>query len=125
MRINPSGLLLLIFITAWPLNRSFAADPADTKAVAVALSKAFGKAAKSITPSVVTSTVSGKDHRKEKEQNMTPASPTPTPPPGQLAPEDFHALGSGTGVIVDEQGFILTNNHVIEDGEQISVQLSD
>ncbi|MFN8392111.1 MAG: trypsin-like peptidase domain-containing protein [Bdellovibrionota bacterium] len=107
-------------------NSVYAADPSqglDPKEVALALSKAFGKAARTITPSVVTITISGKD--QEKPQLATPASPTPTPAPGQLAPEDFHTLGSGTGIIIDDRGFIVTNNHVVEGGSQVSVQLSD
>ena len=31
----------------------------------------------------------------------------------------------GSGVIIDERGFILTNEHVVADGEKISVTLSD
>jgi serine protease Do len=33
--------------------------------------------------------------------------------------------GLGTGVIVDEQGHILTNNHVIGDSDEVSVRLSN
>jgi serine protease DegQ len=33
--------------------------------------------------------------------------------------------GLGSGVIVSPEGFILTNNHVIEEAEEIEVQLSD
>src|SRR5687767_14755948 len=32
---------------------------------------------------------------------------------------------SGSGVIVDKQGFILTNNHVVENAAEIEVGLSD
>ena len=35
------------------------------------------------------------------------------------------ARASGSGVIVDPTGYILTNNHVIEDAAEISVRLSD
>jgi len=35
------------------------------------------------------------------------------------------ARASGSGVIVDPAGYILTNNHVIEDAAEISVRLSD
>lgn len=37
----------------------------------------------------------------------------------------FPAEGVGSGVIIDEQGYILTNNHVIDDAEHLKVTLSD
>ncbi len=39
----------------------------------------------------------------------------------QVVPEQ----GTGSGFIIDDQGHILTNNHVIEDSEQIEVTLFD
>ena len=33
--------------------------------------------------------------------------------------------GLGSGVIVDKNGYILTNNHVIKDADEIKVKLSD
>jgi len=33
--------------------------------------------------------------------------------------------GVGTGIVLDDRGHILTNNHVIEDGERITVTLSN
>ena len=37
----------------------------------------------------------------------------------------FRAEGLGSGVIVDAEGYILTNNHVVEHASQIVVKLSD
>ena len=34
-------------------------------------------------------------------------------------------VGQGSGVIVDEEGYILTNNHVLEDAQRVEVYLSD
>ncbi|NOR52074.1 MAG: Do family serine endopeptidase [Gammaproteobacteria bacterium] len=38
---------------------------------------------------------------------------------------DSEAQSLGSGFIIDEDGYILTNNHVIEDAEEIIVRLSD
>jgi serine protease Do len=42
--------------------------------------------------------------------------------PGERLP---NASGSGSGVIVDEDGHIVTNNHVVGDATEIEVRLSD
>ena len=44
-------------------------------------------------------------------------------PPGNQRPRPFQGLGSG--VIVSKDGYILTNNHVVENAEKLTVQLSD
>jgi serine protease DegQ len=43
----------------------------------------------------------------------------------QLDPDPQRREGLGSGVIVSEQGYILTNHHVIESVDQIEVALSD
>lgn len=40
-------------------------------------------------------------------------------------PRKHKQSGLGSGVIVDENGYILTNNHVIKDADEIVVKLSD
>src|ERR1044072_6952563 len=37
----------------------------------------------------------------------------------------FPVEGVGSGVIIDERGYILTNNHVIDDAERLKVTLPD
>jgi serine protease Do len=44
---------------------------------------------------------------------------------GDQAPRDFKQRSLGTGFIIDKQGFILTNNHVVEQTDEIKVTLSD
>jgi serine protease Do len=40
-------------------------------------------------------------------------------------PKDFKQRSLGTGFIIDKDGFILTNNHVVEKADEIKVKLSD
>lgn len=40
-------------------------------------------------------------------------------------PREYKQSGLGSGVIVDKEGYILTNNHVIRDADEIAVKLSD
>ncbi|MBI2834206.1 MAG: trypsin-like peptidase domain-containing protein [Acidobacteria bacterium] len=44
---------------------------------------------------------------------------------GPLDPSDRPKRGAGSGFLIDPSGLILTNNHVIEDAERITVKLSD
>lgn len=44
---------------------------------------------------------------------------------GGQQPKEFQTSSLGSGVIVSPDGYILTNNHVIEDAEEITVTLSD
>jgi serine protease Do len=40
-------------------------------------------------------------------------------------PDGFSQQGLGTGVIVDPQGYILTNNHVIGDADEVTIRTHD
>ncbi|MCP4683636.1 MAG: trypsin-like serine protease, partial [Desulfobacterales bacterium] len=40
-------------------------------------------------------------------------------------PRDFKQRSLGSGFIIDKEGYILTNNHVVEKADEISVKLSD
>lgn len=44
---------------------------------------------------------------------------------GELPEKEFKRIGLGSGVIIDKEGYILTNEHVISGATQIKVKLSD
>jgi 2-alkenal reductase len=44
---------------------------------------------------------------------------------GSFAPQDELALGTGTGFVIDTQGHIVTNNHVVEGATRIEVNFFD
>ncbi|MGE5647327.1 MAG: Do family serine endopeptidase [Acidobacteriota bacterium] len=104
----------------------------------VQLSTAFSKLAKQLEPSVVqvTSTI----EEKSAQRRGNRARPDQTTDPEDLFRRFFgqdpfgdmpmpqrprRAQGTGSGFIVDKNGYILTNNHVVEDATRVQVRLHD
>src|SRR5581483_3781331 len=95
----------------------------------VSLSNAFGAIVERDEPAVVNISTTQVIERKGQSQNRGGGSLDPfhdffnrffdAPDEG---PEAERSLGSG--IIVDKKGFILTNNHVIEQATKIQVQLN-
>ncbi|NLA21851.1 MAG: trypsin-like serine protease, partial [Candidatus Marinimicrobia bacterium] len=90
-----------------------------------AFNDAFVQIAESVTPSVVTITT-------EKVIKTNLRRDFPGFPDDDLFwrffgfPQgEMRSKALGSGVIVDQKGYILTNNHVVEQGEKISVKLID
>jgi len=110
----------------------------DRAAVAQAksLSQAFRGAAKKVMPTVVQIETSVKPRRIEMPGKRTPGE-NPfkgTPFEEFFEDHDFHGFrdrtvprrqGLGSGVIIDRRGIILTNNHVVEGADEVTVELSD
>lgn len=44
---------------------------------------------------------------------------------GELPQREFKRIGLGSGVIIDPDGYILTNEHVVRDADKLTVKLSD
>src|SRR5574341_728105 len=44
---------------------------------------------------------------------------------GQPLPEEFKSNSLGSGFIINQEGYVLTNNHVVKDATDIRVKLSD
>ena len=122
--------MLLVLPAVVPARAQQRAEPKiDPRAVLRLLEDAFSAAADRVTPAVVNvSTVPRRG-----------GSGTPEESPERFKEffgEEFYeryfrrrpredARASGSGVIVDPKGYILTNNHVIENAQEISVRLSD
>jgi Do/DeqQ family serine protease len=108
------------------------AEPApDPKAVLRAMEEAFVAVAEHVMPAVVNVTTTPK---KEAGGGRSPQ--TEERFREFFGPELFERFfrerpprenvrAAGSGVIVDPRGFILTNNHVVENAVEIQVQLSD
>ncbi len=120
---------------------ALAADPApgDPVAAANALSRAFRSAAGKATPSVVVVRSETKARNVTANGNGRGRMDNPfrgTPfedffrdgmpegfggPNGRMPPRS----GIGSGVIVDAAGIVLTNNHVVEGADEVTVELTD
>jgi serine protease Do len=106
----------------------------------VTLSNDFTKLAKKLQPSVVYiesdylakptkhTGHSGNEGDDSGDGPQTPSSPDPSDVFkhffGKPDPRSFRSEGSGTGFIVDRNGYIITNNHVIDKADRIKVKVS-
>ena len=118
------ALLPIYFAATIPLATVIAEDSVPGARLAEELSQAFEKVAENITPSVVTISTESAPKKTKAPKGKDPLR--------EFFGDDFFdkmaptpQRGLGTGVIVDEQGHILTNNHVIGDSTEVSVRLSN
>ncbi len=112
---------------------SFSMVEAQTSSVLPAAPGSFSQLAKKASPSVVNiSTV--KVIKRERRGTMPFGGPLGPQDPfkdfferffGDQIPRDFRQQSLGSGFVIDKDGFILTNNHVVENTEEIKVKLAD
>jgi len=103
--------------------RGFASpEPAQSQAQLPSpqdLSRAFIGVAKQIKPAVVNIDV------VEKSKRASVQLPEGFPQIPGFGQQPRRQRGTGSGVIISADGYILTNNHVAGDAEQINVKLAD
>ena len=96
-----------------------------------AQSRAFAEVARNVTPAVVHISVVKKIESQEDPSSdffnddffrrfFGERSPFPTP-----KKKEYQQRGLGSGVIIDKQGHILSNNHVVRDADEIVIKMSD
>ena len=88
-----------------------------------ALNKAFVEVSKVVTPTVVSITVLSKPEAKSGQMDEFFHFFNPENGDGNAEPSQ----GSGSGVIINPEGYILTNNHVVGDAQEghVDVILND
>src|SRR5262245_35606251 len=115
--IRSRHILFCLLSITWIITHSFAVaesaapSPRDTPGIHLLeeIQTVFTNLAESAKPSVV---------------HLTPLSGTGRG--RELPPERApNASGSGSGVIIDAEGYIITNNHVVGDALELEVRFSD
>ncbi|MCC9655417.1 Do family serine endopeptidase [Rhodopirellula halodulae] len=112
-------------------TRASAIDPGQGLNTAQDLSASFRTVADAMRPSVVS--ISSKIKAQPVSRQLPPGLRNQLPPGFEdFFREDSRGQrqtpareGQGSGVIVRNDGYILTNNHVVEDADEVYVELSD
>jgi serine protease Do len=119
------------FVALHPLALTAKESPTGLE-LARELNRAFVEVAEKVSPAVVVVNVTSKTERiwsADEEQ-----SPLELLPPElrryferrrRTAEPQERSEGQGSGVVIREDGYILTNRHVVDEAEQIEVRLKD
>src|SRR3972149_10995629 len=88
--------------------------PVKLDADATSFSKAFIEVAEKVTPAIVQISVVSERETPEGDFFFFPFRDLPK-----------EQRGSGSGIIISEDGYIITNNHVVENASRVDVGLYD
>ena len=130
--ILPLFLVLVCVFPSPPSTPAATPEPMDSQSVLRGLEDAFVSVADRVTPAVVNVSVtpkrapeSGGESTEPEERFREFFGPEFFERFFRRRPPREEGRASGSGVIVDAHGFILTNNHVVENAAEIEVRLSD
>jgi serine protease Do len=122
--IKKSGLFVLIMLLAGSGWRpAVAAKDTDSRFVPASFSQLAEEARPGVVNIRTVKTIQGggRVFRHFFGNPFDERNPFSEGEPGQ----DFKQSSLGSGFIIDRDGYIVTNNHVIEDADQIKVRLAD
>ncbi|HMC32655.1 MAG TPA: trypsin-like peptidase domain-containing protein, partial [Candidatus Angelobacter sp.] len=116
---------------ASPAPAAAALDDSSVSAIS-ALDRAMETLAAHVTPAVVNVTVTSKPRQQQisggdqdEIQRFFGPFFGPQGPRGQMHPTPRYEHGLGSGIIISPDGYIVTNNHVIDGATDIRVTLND
>lgn len=133
-KLRYTSLAAIALLLSCP-NFSYAKEveaPKQTKSLIKQMSKEFALISKKVLPAVVTVRTQYPQKTRPQERDSMRDQYGPFqedfwerffgfPMPEQRGPKK----GQGSGFVVSEDGYILTNNHVVHDADQISISLAD
>jgi serine protease Do len=122
MKTQPFALLLWL-AAAWVVSIPAITTASPELDLARQLNRAFIEVAEKASPAVVVVNVVEKPGASSPDwfDDETDASPN-----HKLRPQKSEKIfGQGSGVIIRNDGYIITNNHVVEDAEKIEIKMRD
>ena len=96
------------------INLGASNPPVNLDADATSFSKAFIEVAEKVTPTIVQVTVVSE--RENPHSNLFPF-------PFRDIPKEQR--GTGSGIVISDDGYIVTNNHMVENATKVTVGMSD
>ena len=122
-----SLLATVLFSLAFAPPKAMGQEKGPDKAILHALQNAFAAVAEEVEPAVVT-VIARKTVRptagvpsREEDEDILRGGPLGRVRP----PRSFRAQGTGSGVIISTDGWILTNDHVVGGAEKVTIRLID
>lgn len=131
MKLRVSFLIVSVFLLICAFAPTVSAQ--SGLEAAMSMQQAFVNVARALKPSVVNiqveKTISGgirwSDPSGDPGENFEDFFKHFFRGPRRFSPEEFKTQAAGSGLIINADGTILTNNHVVKDASKIKVKLHD